>query len=548
MLEQEKIKITEFISSSVCSQKKIDSSYEVIIVGSGAAGSWAAKKLTEGGKNALLLEAGDNLDIQRDFSNSGSNIFKNISARFNQHIQMLCTAYNANPLVRKFYINDLKNPYTTSFKKPFIWIRGRQLGGRLHCWARHTPRMSDFEFKAAIYDGYGEVWPLSYDDLKPYYQEIEKYMGLHGDFFNSEASPDGCYVASHPLNEWENNFKVAVEKNFNKSLITSARVVEHNVYRIPRMLLDAHATGRLTLRCNSIVTKILLNSEGNKFEGVEFIDSKTKKVYRAFGKILMVCASTIESIRLFLNSKSENHPSGLANSSGYVGKGIMDNTKFLLGGRLTTSSASANNFNYRVDDYDCGYANGFYIPRFQNLREKTTNYLRGFSCQGSIGRVSYKNDKLWGIVSFGEMLSYPENRVYIDLRKNDVFGIPVPRIECSYGLNEKEMLKDQIKTLYDMAKIGGLDVKLHSNWLLDKIINSIINRINLPGSSIHEVGGIRMGQKPETSVLNPYNECWDIKNIFVTDGSCFVSSGCQNPTLTIMAITVRCCKYILNKL
>jgi choline dehydrogenase-like flavoprotein len=551
--------------------------YDAIIVGSGATGGWAAKELAEQGMRVIVLEAGRKLDPMKDFNEHtwpyevkyrgtvGSRTL--YGAR--QPIQSKC--YACNEYGRHFFVDDVDNPYTTADGKPFDWIRGRQVGGRTIMWGRQTYRLSDFELKAASRDGYGEDWPISYSELAPYYDRVEEFIGVSGSLENLPQLPDGKFLPAMKLTcgEWE--LKRAVEKRWKDRRVTIGRAAiltqphkgraachycghcdrgctTSSYFSSPGSTLPAAAkTGRLTLRTNAVASHVIMDTKTGKAKGVAFIDQITKQGYEVLGKIVVLCASTIESTRLLFNSATRQHPTGVGNSSGVLGHYLMDHCFGLTVGGLVPSVA---NYPY---DYDDGRANGIYIPKFRNINERHPKFIRGYGIQGGAQRgmlpatiksVSgfgpeykkmvrdLKSPAPFWMGAFCEMLPDEKNRVTVNKDKKDAWGIPVAHIDCKHGDNEREMARDAIESLKEMAEEAKYEITYANPYPAS------------PGLCIHEVGTARMGNDRKKSVLNKFNQSWDVKNLFVTDGACFVTVGCQNPTLTMMAITARACDYI----
>jgi choline dehydrogenase-like flavoprotein len=309
-------------------------------------------------------------------------------------------------------------------------------------------------------------------------------------------------------------------------------------------------TGRLTLRPDAVASHIIVDVNTGKAKGVAFIDRVTKKAHEAFGKVVVLCASTIESTRLLLNSATGQHPAGVGNSSGVLGHYLMDHTYAISVAGLVPR---ARDYPYNFDD---GRANGIYIPKFRNVTEPTSKFLRGYGIQAGVQRGMLPTNLKWTpgfglefkkavreskdappfwMAAFGEMLPRLENRVTVNKDVKDAWGIPVAHIECTHSDNERAMARDQYDTLNEIAHEAGFEVFGGNSMLAP------------PGLCIHEVGTARMGTDPKTSVLNKFNQSWDVKNLFVTDGASFVSQGCQNPTLTMMALTVRACDYLVEQ-
>ena len=519
-----------------------ESTYDAIVVGSGASGSWAAKELTEGGLKVVLLEAGRNLDIANDCPVDaevrGMGIVGRVkSAIQGQHVQVRCGAFSET--TKQFYVNDRENPYTTAPGKTFVWIRGRQLGGRLHMWLRHVPRMSNYELKAASVRGDGVDWPLAYEDLVPYYDIVERTLGVYGKPARIPNCPDGQFIGPPKTTKIEEAFLTNVEKRLPNVRVTSVRKVKCDDNMVPLPVRLALATGRLDIRTDAVVSRLLIDARSGKATGVEYIERLTKNTQAVHGKVVVLCASAIESVRILLNSESAKHPSGVGGSSGHLGRYLCDHVVHIQNGKVSEG------------DVEPGFASagaGLYIPSFCEREPK--NFPGGYGIEVAIGRGS----PVWAMGAFGEMRPRFENHVSLDPIVKDAWGIPVARIECGHSQDELNMIAHMKRTLPEIAAAGGLQIDKNSDRLLRRDIASRLLRSLFltdygafrPGGAIHETGGARMGDKPDNSVLNSYCQCWDADNVFVTDGACFVSSGFQNPTLTMMALTVRACRFIVE--
>lgn len=554
--------------------------YDAIIVGSGATGGWAAKELTEKGMRVLVLEAGRKTEREKDYTMlkepfevkyrgalPQQEIFK---AR--QPIQSKC--YACTEYSNHFFVDDIDNPYTTPNGKAFDWIRGRQVGGRTIMWGRQSYRFSDYELKAASRDGYGEDWPIDYEELKPWYEYVERYIGISGTAENIPNLPDSIFQPGMAMTCGEHMLKKAVEANWKDRRVIIGRVAmltralngrpachycghcergcdTHSYFSSVGSTLPAAAkTGRMTLRTNAVVSHLIVDPQTSKAKGVAFIDQTTKKAQEVFAKVIVLCASTIESTRILFNSASRQHPEGFGNSSGVLGHYLMDHTYSVGIGGLVPAAAK---FPYNNDD---GRNNGLYIPKFRNVKDKHPNFLRGYGIQAQVQkgmtpthlhnisgfgpelkrliRETPEAPPFW-IGAFGEMLPRFENKVTINKDKKDAWGIPVAHIDCQYSENEREMAKDQLATLEEMVTAAGFQIQ----WKNGQLAN--------PGLCIHEVGTARMGNDKKKSVLNKFNQLHGANNVFVTDGASFVSQGCQNPTLTMMALTARACDYIVSE-
>lgn len=553
--------------------------YDAIVVGSGATGGWAAKVLTEKGMTVLVLEAGRNLDPAKDFREHtfpyelkyhGLASEKQFAPR--QPIQSRC--YAANEYGHHLFVDDIDNPYTTPEDKPFWWIRGRHVGGRSVTWGRQSYRLSNFDFKAAERDGYGEPWPISYEDLEPYYNQVEEFVGISGSYENLPQLPDSKFLPPMAMTCGERMLKKAVEGKFDGRNVIIGRAAiltkphqgraachycghcdrgcaTRSYFSSPGSTLPAAAaTGRMTLRPNSVVREILVDPGTGKAKGVRVINQLTKRDSEEYARVVVLCASSLESTRILLNSKSRQYPTGLGNSSGALGHYLMDHMfELSVGGVVPTLKGTEY-------DFSDGRANGIYVPRFRNIKDKHPNFIRGYGMQGGSQRgytfshakqtpgfgAEFKklvrenpNEVSFWLGAWCEMLPRFENRVYIDPVKVDAWGIPALRVECAHGDNERAMARDVIESIQEMVDAAGFQTMF-------------VNATPAPpGFCIHEVGTARMGADPKTSILNKWNQTWDVSNVFVTDGAAFASIGCQNPTLTMMAITARACDYIAEE-
>lgn len=501
--------------------------YDAIVVGAGASGGWAAKELTEAGLAVALLEAGPELS-----QGSAAGLAR---AAGTGHQPIQSRSYAFGERTAHLFVDDGENPYSHPDDSPFNWIRGRQVGGRLHVWAGMSLRMSDYELQAAARDGIGPSWPLSYADLAPYYERVERQLRVCGTAERLPQLPDGAFAEPPRLSRGERELKAAVERRWSTRRVTGARIA---LAPVDATLAAARRTGRLTLYPDSVATRVIVDGDADTARGVAFVECSTHREREIEGRVVVLCASTIESTRLLLNSATADHPRGLANASGVLGHYLMDHT-FGVGvdGIAAQRLASAG----RQSDHGCA------IPAFRNVTEHDVGFARSYGVRlqvhppvaGGWGRLRARGRRSPGrfwLRAFGEVLPRLENRVTVDRSKPDAWGIPTVRIECRYGDNERLMAADQAHCLREIAEAAGFDVeRTHTEPAP-------------PGSSAHELGTARMGRDPASSVLDPHNRAWDVRNLFVTDGACFPTSGWQNPTLTIMALTVRACDHIVEQL
>jgi choline dehydrogenase-like flavoprotein len=552
--------------------------FDAIVVGSGIAGGWAAKELTEKGLRTLVLEAGRDIVPEKDYVEHvapwemhfrGRGDRKKLAAE--QPIQRDC--YACDEMGSRFFVNDIENPYTQTAGTDFKWIRGRQVGGRSIMWGRQVYRWSDLDFEANLKDGHGVDWPIRYADIDPWYSYVERFVGVTGQKEGLPQLPDGIFQKPMGLTCVEEHMRSTLTSKFNDGrILTIGRAailteplngraachycgpcergcITRSYFSSPNATLPAaKKTGKLTLRPHSVVESVLFDPKTRRASGVRIIDANSMQSREYFAKVVFLCASTIESARILLNSKSAEFPDGLGNSSGELGRNLMDHT---MGGRASGS------FDGWTDKVSYGRRpNGIYIPRFRNVNAKTTqkDFLRGYGMQGggSRGRVNsddvpgfgadYKKAlREWGSWGFsvggwGECLPNRDNRVTLDETKKDKWGIPAAKIDCKWGENDIKLVKDASISAAEMLEAAGA---------------RNISTQNTPtemGICIHEMGTARMGRDPRTSVLNGWNQAWDAMNLFVTDGACMTSSGCQNPSITYMAITARAADYAVAEL
>ncbi|MBY5800764.1 GMC oxidoreductase [Rhizobium leguminosarum] len=539
--------------------------YDALVIGSGAAGSFAVKELTAQGLSVLLLEAGPavgpkDFDPARKKAPASSiNIWERARATLKgQPIQARAAFFTER--FSHFFVNDRKNPYTTPKGEPFLWIRGRQGGGRLHSFGRVLLRWTDDDFKIRSRAGKGVDWPVSYDELVPFYDEVEAYLGLYGNKDNVATLPDGIYAKPASLTPAEQIFKQAVENRWPERHVVSWRYIAPDADRMPRPLREAKATGELTIRYDAVVRRITTDEKTGRATGAEYIDRNTGKVSTARAATVVLSASPIESVRLLLNSASAKHPDGLGNNSGALGRYFMDQLPCLAFGSFSKAKGWAPDESAPTDPF-YNPSGGIFIPRFGE-----GDAARGdFDYQGSVGRapVSGDTDARLAFFGFGRMLPYADNRITLDLRRKDAWNIPVPHIRCVMQEEEQALLKRQEETLIAMIKEIGGDLEFigsptglkemgkgafpEADALSRFMFRKWFRKTMCMGAAIHETGGARMGETPEASVLNPYNQVWDVPNLIVTDASAFPGSGIAGTTLTVMALTIRACRYLVDQ-
>lgn len=521
--------------------------FDVAVVGAGAAGGWAAKVLTERGLRVLLLDAGRDIDPVTDFPlvQRGNAIRSRLSALFRgQHIQARCLSFSE--ATKHFYVNDRECPYVSPKKSPFLWFRGRQVGGRLHTWARSALRMSDHEFIGINRDEY--QWPLRYADLASYYDLVERTLGVHGSDSRLAAVPDGQFIPPHQLSPAEKLLQQRLLERTGLTLMHN-RVVQHNPARVPIPVQHALDTDRLTIRPNSAVSRLVIDEQTGLARGLSFVDRLTKQVHEVATPVIVLCASALESVRILLNSASNRHPQGVGGSSGVLGRYLCDHVSFGKGGRLSEDYLHVQQ-GYQPperDPYDFGVYS-MYLPNYCGTWGEPPDFDGGYGFQVGCTRTH------WWALGFGEMQPRAENRLTLSRYKKDAWGIPVAEIDVRHSANEERMVKHMECSLERLSRDLGLAAQLgghkaprfYQRWIISMLKRLVFAPSGAfwPGAAIHETGGARMGTDARTSVTNAYGQVWDAPNVFVTDGASFPSAGYQNHTLTIMALTARACDYL----
>ena len=549
--------------------------FDAIVVGSGISGGWAAKELCEKGLKTLVLERGRNVEHIKDYPTAPLNPW-DFEYRLNhtekeKAADPIRTAYGdaASDL---FFVRDSQHPYIQ--EKPFTWVRGYQVGGRSLTWGRQCYRLSDLDFEANSKEGTAVDWPIRYKDIAPWYDYVENYVGVSGQKEGYEFLPDGNFLPPMEMNCIEDHFARNVRSHYTDRIVTPGRVANlskgwngrgpcqyrnlcsrgcpfsgyfsSNAATLP----SAAATGNLTLLPDSIVIEVLYDAGQDRASGVRVINAHTKVVTEYYARIIFLNASTIATAAILLNSVSPRHPNGLGNSSGQIGHNLMDH--------FTGTGAEAD-FDGMKDQYYFGRKPiGIYVPRFRNVSPATarTDYRRGFGLQGKGARAEWKENGarlpgfgqqfkdqllnpgpwiMW-LGGWGETLPYFDNRITLDKELKDPWGLPQVKISFEYHDNERAMSKDILDVITEMFTVAGFtNIRAYSY-------------LQPGGTAVHEMGTARMGHDPSTSVLNGYNQMHDVKNIFITDGSCMTSSGTANPSLTYMALTARACDYAVKEM
>ncbi len=547
--------------------------YDAIVIGSGISGGWAAKELTEKGLKVLMLERGRNLEHGKDYKTANNDPWDSlhrgaITNADRAKYPVIGRFWGINHPDLSFWANEQDCPYTEV--KPFTWWRSYQMGGRSILWGRQSYRLSDFDFKANAKDGIAVDWPIRYKDIAPWYDHAETFAGISGSKEGLPQLPDGNFLARIDFNCVEKDVSARIKEKMKRHLIIGR--VANLTAAIPgrtqcqfrnrcwegcpfgayfstqsSTLPAATKTGNLTVRPYSIVTKILYDKDTKKAKGVEVLDSENNKTYEFYANIVFVNASALNSAWVLMNSATDVWPDGLGSSSGELGHNVMDH-HYNVG-----ASGKVDGFE---DKYYYGKrANGFYIVRFANLFNDKRAYIRGFGYQGGANREGWGRqvaemniggefkDALcepgqWsvGMTGFGEILPYHENKISLDKMVKDRWGLPVLSMDAELKENELAMRKDIVAEGKAMLETAG--VKDVTTW----------DNGHAMGLGIHEMGTARMGRDPKTSVLNEWNQVWDAKNVFVTDGACMTSSSCVNPSLTYMALTARAADHAVSEL
>ncbi|GAB2688830.1 GMC family oxidoreductase [Mucilaginibacter koreensis] len=556
-----------------------NNTYDAIVIGSGISGGWAAKELTGKGLKTLVLERGRDVKHLRDYPTTNMYPWE-----FPHRGTMPMDIQEANPSINRcyafhedaahFFVKDTEHPYRQP--KPFDWIRGYQVGGKSLLWARQTQRWSDFDFEGPARDGFAVDWPIRYKDLAPWYSYVEKFAGIAGNRDGLAELPDGEFLPGFPLNAVEDYFSKHVSGKYNGRHVISARCAHLSVPQAihfeqgraqcqKRVLCQrgcpfggyfssnsstipwAEKSGKMTLRPYSVVHSILVDEKTGKATGVKVIDANTKQELEFYAKIIFVNAAALNTNLILLNSKSSRFPNGLGNDSGVLGKYVAFHNY-----RARISAEHGGHNDLTTDGRNP--AGGGYIPRFRNVHKQETDFLRGYACGfsayrgfksaehgvGANFKNSLNNPELggWRVGShmMGETIPKETNLVSLDGSKKDAWGIPQLNINIAYDDNDEKMIKDFHEQMTEMYTSAGFtNIQTYDSK-------------QAPGLDIHEMGGVRMGKDPKTSMLNEWNQMHACKNVFVTDGSAMTSTSCQNPSLTYMALTARAVDYAVNEL
>jgi len=561
--------------------------FDAIVVGSGMSGGYAAKEFCEKGYKTLVLDRGKPIEhgnYETEFKAPWDMEFRGkIHAdEIKEKYFIQKKGHGVSDYSKHHFINDQENPYVQ--EKPYLWTRSSKVGGKSLIWGRQSYRWNKLDFQANKKDGHGIDWPIRYDDLAPWYDYVEPFIGISGSYENLDELPDGKFLPALPMNIAERQVKTSIEDNFPGRKVIPARVAHLTESQpvhlelgrgqcqsrsecsrgcswggyyssVSASLPAAKRTGNLTLTANAQVQEVLYDNKTGKASGVRYVDTVSGENIIVTARVIFMCASTLGTLQILMNSTSAKYPSGIGNTSGVLGHYIMDH--------IEGSGARGTVPGYLDSYYKGRKPGGVYIPRFKNLTTQQGNsskqekYLRGFGYQGgakrptriSAGRAkqtgigkSFKEANRtpghWQFViwSFGEVLPDFNNRVYLHPSKKDQWGMPLLVACVEYGENEQKMKKDMTDNAVEMLKAAGLkNVKGY-------------NKAMPPGRSIHEMGGACMGRDPKTSYLNQWNQNHEVPNLFVTDGAAFSSVSCVNPSITFMALTARAVDYAVKQL
>jgi choline dehydrogenase-like flavoprotein len=553
--------------------------FDTIVIGAGMSGGWAAKEFSEQGFKTLLLERGPNVEHLKDYPTTNTQPWEfkhrgRLTAKEKKENPIATRCYAFKEDAKHFFVKDDEHPYIQ--KNPFDWLRGYQVGGKSIMWARQVQRWSKYDFEGPKRDGFAVDWPIRYKDLEEWYTYVEKFVGVSGNKDGLDTLPDGDFLKPWESNVVEDYFSKEMKKHYEdrhviygrcahlteskpqfieqgRGLCMSRRICQRGCplggyFNVNSTLIPwALKTGNMTLKPNSVVQSVLYDEVQQKAIGVRVIDSKTKKTNDYFAKVIFITAATLNTNLILLNSKSKRFPNGLGNDNGLMGKYIAFHNY--------RATINAQCVGFPKNTIEGAKPTSHYVPRFRNVYRQETDFLRGYAA--GFGASPYrvtdregfgpplkkqlletKETGVWNVNShmMGETIPKESNQVTLDKEKVDSWGIPLLNINVEYDENDEKMIQDFFEQFTEMFKKAGF-VNIKTN-----------DSKRRPGNDIHEMGGVRMGKDPKTSLLNKWNQLHQCKNVFVTDGACMTSTSTQNPSLTFMAITARAANYAVEQM
>ncbi|MFM2288223.1 MAG: hypothetical protein RL684_1366 [Pseudomonadota bacterium] len=551
--------------------------FDAIVIGSGISGGWAAKELTEKGLKVLLIERGRSItpaDYVGEHKRAWEFPFRQLGdrKRYERDYPIQGTCYAFGEPTEQWWVNDREHRYGQDPARPFRWIRGNHLGGRSLMWGRCTPRWGPINFEENLRDGHGVDWPIRYDDIRPWYDHVEEFIGVSGQSeFDSPFAPVGRFQPGMPMNACETFVADRIRASHpgrHLTIAPSAILTRELHGRAPchycgpcergcstgsyfssisSTLPAARATGNLTIVTDSVVTGLDYDPKSRKVSGVRVIDQKTRAGRRYTAKIVFLNASTLGTTQILLNSTSESFPDGLGNRSGVLGHYLMDHMYIDVSGEIPGL----------LDKHAVGHRPaGLWMSRYVNVDGQTAPFVRGFSLQGDSLRANWMRGAsvpghgaalkqqlreygpwMLSLSPFLECLPYRDNSLSLDPVRKDKWGLPILNTRFEWGQNERTMARFMVDDATQMLKSAGAT-------RIEK------SPAELPpgGYGIHEMGTARMGRDPATSFLNGHNQSHEVANLFVTDGACMASTAAQNPSLTYMALTARAANYAVEQM
>lgn len=556
-----------------------DHKFDAIVVGAGMSGGWAAKELCDQGIKTLLLERGKSVEHLKDYPTANMEPWEfplrgNIPHHVSKDNPIVSRCYAFREDAQHFFVKDQEHPYIQD--QPFDWIRGYQVGGKSLLWARYTQRWSKYDFEGPARDGYAVDWPIRYADIDPWYTHVERFAGIAGNADGLDVLPDGDFLPPWPLNCVETHFQDVVRQHYTGRHVIASRCAHLTEVRdihkqqgrtlcqarnlcqrgcpfggyfssVSSVIPWAQKTGLLTLRPQATVHSIIYDEKEQKATGVRVVDTITKETTEYFAKVIFLGAATLNSNLILLNSTSARFPQGLGNDHGILGTYVAFHNY--------RARISARYDGYQDKKTLGGRANSAYIPRFRNVERQDMDFLRGYASTFSAGKSVKTNrdgvgqvlldhlmeppqfgDWYVGSQMMGETLPKATNKVTLDPEQKDAWGIPLLRIHVGYDDNDEKMIQDfkeQFTEMYERA--GFSDIQVTDSH-------------QAPGLDIHEMGGVRMGRDPRTSMLNGWNQVHACPNVYVTDGACMTSVSTQNPSLTFMALSARAAHHAVDQL